>query len=66
VAVPLHGIPHRTADATVRCTAEVWAAVLGGRQTLSGALAAGALHIDGDTGAAATALACFDVRGLQS
>jgi alkyl sulfatase BDS1-like metallo-beta-lactamase superfamily hydrolase len=63
VAVPLHADP--AAGATVRCGAQAWAEVLGGRTTLAHAIAAGTVAIDGDRATALSALAAFDVDGLQ-
>ena len=53
------------AGATVRCTAHTWAEVLGGRTTLTDALASGSVVIDGDRATALLALGAFDVDGLQ-
>lgn len=64
-----HGIAAVTdgtrADITLRCTTASWAAVLGGRSTLSDALASSQITIEGDLATAQRALACFDVEGLQ-
>ncbi|MFM7684505.1 MAG: alkyl sulfatase dimerization domain-containing protein [Actinomycetota bacterium] len=64
VAVPLHG-EAPAAAATVRCDAAVWADILGGRAPLAECLSGGSVTIDGDRAAATTALAAFDVSGLQ-
>ena len=53
-------------QATVHCTAASWAAVLGGGTTLTAALDAGDIRIEGDVVGARQALACFDVAGLRS
>ena len=65
VAVPLPADAVAAARATVRCTAHTWAEVLGGRTTLTDALASGSVVIDGDRATALLALGAFDVDGLQ-
>ena len=62
VAAPLGGPP----DATVRCAPDAWAAVVAGGESLSGAVASGAVRIDGEADAAFAALGCFDLIGLRS
>ena len=63
VAVPTDG-----ADAThsITCDMAVWADILSGSTTLSQAIAASVLQIDGNTAHVLRALNCFDVVGLQS
>jgi alkyl sulfatase BDS1-like metallo-beta-lactamase superfamily hydrolase len=63
VAVPTDGVG---ADNSVTCELAVWADILSGSATLSQAIAASTLHINGDTSHVLRALACFDVVGLQS
>ena len=63
VAVPTDG-----AEAThsVRSDIAVWADILSGSTTLSQAIAASVLQIDGNTSHVLRALDCFDVAGLRS
>jgi alkyl sulfatase BDS1-like metallo-beta-lactamase superfamily hydrolase len=65
VAVPLPDRDRTDAAATLRCAAQVWADILGGRTTLAEAVASGTVVIDGDRTAAHAALNCFDVKGVQ-
>jgi len=44
----------------------VWADILSGTTTLSQAIEASSIQIDGDKSQVLRALACFDVVGLQS
>jgi alkyl sulfatase BDS1-like metallo-beta-lactamase superfamily hydrolase len=53
------------ADTVLTCTTAAWAAVLGGRTTLTDALANDQITIEGDLATARRALACFDVEGLR-
>jgi alkyl sulfatase BDS1-like metallo-beta-lactamase superfamily hydrolase len=63
VAVPTDGVG---ADNSVTCEIAVWADILSGSTTLSQAIAASTLQINGDKERVLRALACFDVVGLQS
>jgi alkyl sulfatase BDS1-like metallo-beta-lactamase superfamily hydrolase len=63
VAVPTDGVG---ADNSVTCEIAVWADILSGSTTLSQAIAASTLHINGDTSHVLRALDCFDVVGLRS
>ena len=63
VAVPTNGVD---ADNSVTCELTVWADILSGSTTLSQAIAASTLQINGDKERVLRALACFDVLGLQS
>lgn len=65
VAVTLQDGDHSETAATLRCAAQVWADILGGRTALADALASGSVVIDGDRATALAVLACFDVKGLQ-
>jgi alkyl sulfatase BDS1-like metallo-beta-lactamase superfamily hydrolase len=63
VAVPTDGAG---ATHSVTCDIAVWADILSGSTTLSQAIAASMLQIDGNKTQVLRALACFDVVGLQS
>ena len=63
VAVPTDG---SSATNSISCELAVWADILSGSTTLSQAIAASALQIDGNTAHALRALDCFDVAGLRS
>jgi alkyl sulfatase BDS1-like metallo-beta-lactamase superfamily hydrolase len=63
VAVTTDGIG---AANSVACDMSVWADILSGATTLSQAIAASALQIEGNKAQVLRALACFDVVGLQS
>ncbi len=63
VAVPTDG---DGATHSVICDRAIWADILSGGTTLSQAIAASALQINGDKSQVLRALACFDVVGLQS
>jgi alkyl sulfatase BDS1-like metallo-beta-lactamase superfamily hydrolase len=54
------------ANDSVTCELAVWADILSGSTTLSQAIAASTLQINGDKERVLRALACFDVVGLQS
>jgi alkyl sulfatase BDS1-like metallo-beta-lactamase superfamily hydrolase len=62
VAVPTDGTH---ADNSIICELAVWADILSGSTTLSQAIAASALQIEGNASQVLRALACFDVVGLQ-
>jgi len=51
---------------SISCELAVWADILSGSTTLSQAIAASVLQIDGNKTQVLRALACFDVVGLQS
>jgi alkyl sulfatase BDS1-like metallo-beta-lactamase superfamily hydrolase len=63
VAVPTDGAG---ATHSVTCDIAVWADILSGTTTLSQAIEASSMQIDGDKSQVLRALACFDVAGLQS
>ena len=63
VAVPTNG---SNANHSISCELAVWADILSGSTTLSQAIAASALQIEGNASQVLHALACFDVVGLQS
>ena len=63
VAVPTDG---SSATNSISCELAVWADILSGSTTLSQAIAASVLQIDGNKTQVLRALACFDVVGLQS
>jgi alkyl sulfatase BDS1-like metallo-beta-lactamase superfamily hydrolase len=63
VAVPTDG---SNANHAISCELAVWADILSGSTTLSQAIAASALQIEGNASQVLRALACFDVVGLQS
>jgi len=63
VAVPTDGAG---ATHSVTCDIAVWADILSGTTTLSQAIKASSMQIDGDKSQVLRALACFDVVGLQS
>ena len=63
VAVPTNGA---SAGNSVTCELTVWADILSGSTTLSQAIAASTLRINGNKERVLRALACFDVVGLQS
>ena len=63
VAVPTNG---SNANHSISCELAVWADILSGSTTLSQAIAASALQIEGNASEVSLALACFDVVGLQS
>jgi alkyl sulfatase BDS1-like metallo-beta-lactamase superfamily hydrolase len=63
VAVATDGVG---AANSVACDIAVWADILSGATTLSQAIAASALPIDGNKTQVLRALACFNVVGLQS
>ena len=63
VAVPTDG---SNANHSISCELAVWADILSGSTTLSQAIAASALQIEGNASQVLHALACFDVVGLQS
>lgn len=63
IACPTDGVG---CSATVVCSVDTWADLLTGRTSLSNALAAGALRIDGDSATAMAALGACDPEGLRS
>jgi len=63
VAVPTDG---SSATNSISCELAVWADILSGSTTLSQAIAASVLQIDGNTAHVLRALDCFDVAGLRS
>ena len=63
VAVPTDGAG---ATHSITCDIAVWADILSGTTTLSQAIQASSMQIDGDKSQVLRALACFDVVGLQS
>jgi len=63
VAVPTDGT---NVDNSITCELAVWADILSGSTTLSQAIAASALQIEGNTAQVLRALDCFDVAGLRS
>jgi putative sterol carrier protein len=63
VAVPTDG---SNANHSISCELAVWADILSGSTTLSQAIAASELQIEGNASQVLHALACFDVVGLQS
>jgi len=63
VAVPTNG---SGTNELITCDLTVWANILSGSTTLTQAMAASALKIDGNQAQVLRALACFDVVGLQS
>ena len=63
VAVPTSGLG---AANSITCDVAVWADILSGTTTLSQAIDASTLQIDGNKSQVLRALACFDVVGLQS
>jgi alkyl sulfatase BDS1-like metallo-beta-lactamase superfamily hydrolase len=63
VAVPTDGT---NVDNSITCELAVWADILSGSTTLSQAIAASALQIEGNTAHVLRALDCFDVAGLRS
>ncbi|NCV75058.1 hypothetical protein EBW23_03840 [bacterium] len=63
VAVPTDGAG---ATHSFTCDIAVWADILSGTTTLSQAIEASSIQIDGDKSQVLRALACFDVVGLQS
>jgi alkyl sulfatase BDS1-like metallo-beta-lactamase superfamily hydrolase len=63
VAVPTSGLG---AANSITCDVAVWADILSGTTTLSQAIDASTLQIDGNKSQVLHALACFDVVGLQS
>lgn len=65
VAVPTDGLGE--ADATIACTAAVWADVLAGSVTLSEVIERGDVQLTGTAAdLARRALACFDAAGLRA
>jgi alkyl sulfatase BDS1-like metallo-beta-lactamase superfamily hydrolase len=63
VACPTDGTG---ASITASCELRTWASILGGKATLSAALALGSLSVSGDVGRFTAAMSCFDVAGLRA
>jgi alkyl sulfatase BDS1-like metallo-beta-lactamase superfamily hydrolase len=63
IACPTDG---EIADVDVSCDLSTWSAILGGKTTISAALASNALSIVGDVNTFLAAMACFDVPGLRT
>ena len=63
VAVPTDG---SSATNSISCDLAVWANILSGNTTLSQAIVASVLQIDGNSSHVLHALDCFDVAGLRS
>ena len=53
------------ASIVVGCELRTWAAILGGKTTLSAALELGSLSVSGDVARFTAAMSCFDVSGLR-
>ena len=62
VACPTDGAG---ATVVVGCELRTWAAILGGKTTLSAAIELGSLSVSGDVARFTTAMASFDVPGLR-